>query len=131
PSFGQRVTDSLETTLELGGGIVLVSIIGGDEILFSEHPTCVSCGISLPEIAPHTFSFNSPHGACPTCAGLGVLQTIDPEQAADQMAMGSEASNASRVSMPRPLQVVGDEEIESYVPVRICPDWQRTPLEPE
>ena len=94
PSFRQRVTDSLETTLKLGGGIVLVSIIGGDEILFSEHPTCVSCGISLPEIAPHTFSFNSPHGACPTCAGLGVLQTIDPEQAADQTEMGSEASNA-------------------------------------
>src|SRR6266568_1106685 len=87
PSFRQRATDSLETTLKLGSGIVLVSIIGGDEILFSEHPTCVSCGISLPEIAPHTFSFNSPHGACPTCAGLGVLQTVDPEQMADQSAM--------------------------------------------
>ena len=131
PSFRQRVTDSLETTLKLGGGIVLVSIIGGDEILFSEHPTCVSCGISLPEIAPHTFSFNSPHGACPTCAGLGVLQTIDPEQAADQTEMGSEASNASRVSMPRPLRVVGDEEIESYVSVRICPDCRGTRLKPE
>jgi excinuclease ABC subunit A len=131
PSFRQRLTDSLETTLKLGGGIVLVSIIGGDEILFSEHPTCVSCGISLPEIAPHTFSFNSPPGACPTCAGLGVLQTIDPEQAADQTAMGSEASNASRVSMPRPLQIVGDEEIESYVSVGICPDCHGTRLKPE
>src|SRR5260370_3346142 len=91
PSFRQRVTDSLETTLKLGSGIVLVSIMGGDELLFSEHPTCVACGISLPEIAPHTFSFNSPHGACPTCAGLGVLQTVDPEQVAHTSAMGSEA----------------------------------------
>jgi excinuclease ABC subunit A len=131
PSFRQRMTDSLETTLKLGRGIVLVSIIGGDEILFSEHPTCVFCGISLPEIAPHTFSFNSPYGACPTCAGLGVLQTIDPEQVADQTAMGTEASNASHLSMPRPLQVVGDEEIESYVSVRICPDCQGTRLKPE
>ncbi len=104
PSFRQRVTDSLETTLKLGSGIVLVSIMGGDELLFSEHPTCVACGISLPEIAPHTFSFNSPHGACPTCAGLGVLQTVDPEQVADTSAMGSEA---------------------------ICPDCHGTRLKPE
>src|SRR5258708_4956937 len=82
-SFRQRVTDSLETTLKLGAGIVQVSIIGGDEMLFSEHPTCAFCGISLPEIAPHTFSFNSPHGACPTCAGLGVLPTDEPEHLAD------------------------------------------------
>src|SRR2546421_9520974 len=139
PSFRQRVTDSLETTLKLGSGILLVSIIGGDEIMFSEHPTCVSCGISLPEIAPHTFSFNSPHGACPTCAGLGVLQTVDPEQMADASAMGTEASLAERVSMPRPRRFVGVEgttpswgdEIESSISVRICPDCRGTRLKPE
>jgi excinuclease ABC subunit A len=120
PSFRQRVTDSLETTLKLGSGIVLVSIIGGDEILFSEHPTCVSCGISLPEIAPHTFSFHSPHGACPTCAGLGVLQTIDPEQIADRSAMGT---------INRPLRSV--EETESTVSVGTCPDCHGTRLKPE
>jgi excinuclease ABC subunit A len=78
-SFRQRVTDSLETTLKLGNGVVLVSIIGGEEILFSEKLACLYDGISLPEIAPRTFSFNSPHGACPTCTGLGVLQVLDPE----------------------------------------------------
>lgn len=78
-SFRQRVADSLETTLKLGGGVVLVSIIDGEEILFSEKFACVYCGISLPEIAPRTFSFNSPHGACPTCTGLGTQQEIDPE----------------------------------------------------
>src|SRR6266487_1232901 len=78
-SFRQRVADSLETTLKLGGGVVLVSIADGEEILFSENFACVYDGISLPEIAPRTFSFNSPHGACPTCTGLGTLQVIDPE----------------------------------------------------
>jgi excinuclease ABC subunit A len=79
PAFRQRLTDSLETTLKLGNGVVLVSVVDGEEILFSEKAACVYCGISLPEIAPRTFSFNSPHGACPTCTGLGVQQEIDAE----------------------------------------------------
>ncbi len=78
-AFQQRLTDSLETTLKLGGGVVLVSIVDGEEILFSEKAACVYCGISLPEIAPRTFSFNSPHGACPTCTGLGTQLEIDAE----------------------------------------------------
>src|SRR5579885_3027298 len=79
PAFRQRLADSLETTLKLGNGVVLVSVIDGEEILFSERAACVYCGISLPEIAPRTFSFNSPHGACPTCTGLGTQQEIDAE----------------------------------------------------
>ncbi|HLI91218.1 MAG TPA: excinuclease ABC subunit UvrA [Ktedonobacteraceae bacterium] len=78
-AFRQRLTDSLETTLKLGGGVVLVSVVDGEEILFSEKAACVYDNISLPEIAPRTFSFNSPHGACPTCTGLGMQQEIDPE----------------------------------------------------
>ena len=78
-SFRQRVTDSLETTLKLGNGVALVSVIDGEEILFSEKLSCVYDGFSLPEIAPRTFSFNSPHGACPTCTGLGTQQEIDAE----------------------------------------------------
>jgi excinuclease ABC subunit A len=79
PAFRQRLTDSLETTLKLGNSVVLVSVIGGEEMLFSERAACVYCGISLPDIAPRTFSFNSPHGACPACTGLGTQQEIDPE----------------------------------------------------
>ncbi len=79
PAFRQRLADSLETTLKLGSGVVLVSVVDGQEILFSEKAACVYCGISLPEIAPRTFSFNSPHGACPACTGLGTQQEIDPE----------------------------------------------------
>jgi len=74
-----RIADSVETALKLGAGAVLVSVIDGDELLFSEHFACVYCGISLGEIAPRTFSFNSPHGACPACSGLGVRMEIDPE----------------------------------------------------
>jgi len=74
-----RVADSVETALKLGAGVVLVSVIDGEEFLFSEHFACVNCGISLGEIAPRTFSFNSPHGACPDCTGLGNKLEIDPE----------------------------------------------------
>ena len=74
-----RIADSVETALKLGAGVVLVSIVDGEELLFSEHFACVHCGISLGELAPRTFSFNSPHGACPDCSGLGVKQEIDPE----------------------------------------------------
>jgi excinuclease ABC subunit A len=74
-----RIADSVETALKLGAGVVLVSIVDGEELLFSEHFACVHCGISLGEVAPRTFSFNSPHGACPACTGLGVKLEIDPE----------------------------------------------------
>ena len=74
-----RIADSVETALKLGAGVVLVSIVDGEELLFSEHFACVHCGVSLGEMAPRTFSFNSPHGACPDCTGLGNKLEIDPE----------------------------------------------------
>jgi len=73
-----RLADSLETALKLGLGVVLVKVLDGEELLFSEHFACVYCGISLGEIAPRTFSFNSPYGACPACTGLGCKLEIDP-----------------------------------------------------
>ena len=75
-----RLTDSLETALSLSGGIVIADIGPGErEMLFSQNLACPECGISMEELAPRSFSFNSPFGACPTCAGLGVLQKIDPD----------------------------------------------------
>jgi excinuclease ABC subunit A len=74
-----RIADSVETALKLGAGVILVSIVDGEERLYSEHFACVYCGISLGEIAPRTFSFNSPHGACPECMGLGFKLEIDPD----------------------------------------------------
>ena len=74
-----RLADSVETALRLGAGVTLVAIEGEEERLYSEHFACVFCGISLGELAPRNFSFNSPHGACRTCTGLGVKLDLDPE----------------------------------------------------
>jgi excinuclease ABC subunit A len=74
-----RVSDSVETALKTGGGVVLISIAGGEELLFSEKFACVECGISLGEIAPRTFSFNNPHGACSACTGIGYKLEVDPD----------------------------------------------------
>ncbi len=78
-SATSRIADSVETALKLGGGVVLIYTADGRELLFSEHYACVVCGISLGEIAPRNFSFNSPHGACPECTGLGIKLEIDPD----------------------------------------------------
>jgi excinuclease ABC subunit A len=74
-----RLADSVETALKLGGGVAKVLLEDGSEHLYSEHLACVYCGISLPGIEPRSFSFNSPHGACPHCTGLGNLLELDPD----------------------------------------------------
>ena len=75
-----RLTDSLETALSLSGGTVIADIGPGEyELLFSQNLACPDCGVSMEELAPRSFSFNSPFGACSTCAGLGVQMKIDPD----------------------------------------------------
>ena len=74
-----RVADSVETALKHGNGVVLADVQEGEEMVFSEHFACVHCGVSLPEIEPRTFSFNSPHGACTACTGLGFRLEVDPD----------------------------------------------------
>ena len=81
--MGKRLTDSVETGLLQGGGTLVVAIIKENEkdkeLLFSEKFACNYCNISFPELEPRLFSFNSPHGACPSCDGLGTKMVIDPE----------------------------------------------------
>lgn len=74
-----RLTDSLETALHLAGGKVLIDVIDGEEMLFSQNLACPECGFSMDELSPRMFSFNSPYGACPTCDGLGSRMEVDPE----------------------------------------------------
>jgi excinuclease ABC subunit A len=74
-----RVADSVESALKMAGGTVLVSIVDGDEMVFSEQFACVHCNISLGELEPRTFSFNNPHGACSTCTGLGYKLEVEPD----------------------------------------------------
>ena len=80
PEIGRRLTDSAETALALSGGILYVDVAGKEELLsFSQTYACEDCGISIEELTPRLFSFNNPHGACPTCTGLGVQLLVDPE----------------------------------------------------
>ena len=74
-----RLTDSLESALKLGEGIAVLNVIDGDDILLSEKFSCVDCGISIGEIEPRMFSFNSPFGKCDECDGLGTLMEIDED----------------------------------------------------
>jgi excinuclease ABC subunit A len=71
----RRLADSVETSLKLGGGLVGVLTEDGKTLLFSEKLACIRCGVSYPEITPRIFSFNSPHGACPACDGIGYVVT--------------------------------------------------------
>jgi len=83
PEIQSRLTDSVETCLKIAHGIIRIYYELPDktvnEVLQSEHLACVICGISMEELAPRMFSFNNPHGACPTCTGLGTTMEVDPE----------------------------------------------------
>ncbi|MHB9941997.1 excinuclease ABC subunit A [Clostridium sporogenes] len=74
-----RLADSMETALKLSEGIVIINVVGEEDILFSEKFACVDCNISIGEIAPRMFSFNSPYGKCDKCDGLGTLMEIDED----------------------------------------------------
>ena len=74
-----RLTDSIETAVNLSGGLIAVDVIGGEEMQFSQTYACDEHGISIPELTPTMFSFNSPFGACPTCTGLGMFMKVNPK----------------------------------------------------
>ena len=74
-----RLTDSIETALKLAEGLVIINIVGGEDVLYSENYACADCGISIDELAPRLFSFNSPFGKCDKCDGLGTLLEIDED----------------------------------------------------
>ena len=78
PTVQKRLTDSLETALKLASGLVVIDC-DGEETLFSVNYACPDCGISIEEIEPRMFSFNTVYGACPTCSGLGFKQFVDPD----------------------------------------------------
>jgi excinuclease ABC subunit A len=79
PDLRQRLAQSVETAAQLAEGLVVVDVIDGESTTFSENFACPEHGVGLPELEPRIFSFNSPHGACPRCTGLGAQQEIDPD----------------------------------------------------
>jgi excinuclease ABC subunit A len=79
PDLRTRLAQSVETAAQLADGLVGIDVVDGESMLFSEKFACPDHGVSLPELQPRIFSFNSPHGACPRCTGLGAQQEIDPD----------------------------------------------------
>src|ERR671915_2326179 len=79
PDLRTRLAQSVETAVALAEGLVTTDVVDGESMTFSERFACPDHGVSLPELQPRVFSFNSPHGACPRCTGLGAQQEIDPE----------------------------------------------------
>ncbi len=79
PGIEGRLTSSIENVLELAEGLMVVDVIGGERMQFSQSFACPDCGISMEEIEPRSFSFNNPFGACPDCFGLGYRMEFDPE----------------------------------------------------
>ncbi|MBU1880366.1 MAG: excinuclease ABC subunit UvrA, partial [Chloroflexi bacterium] len=138
----QRFADSIETALKLGSGIVLIShtlpdaadgASSGDrepqETLYSEHFSCVHCGISVGEIEPRTFSFNTPYGACPACTGLGSILRVDPDLvvpnpdlslAEGTIAPWSNTSNGDSYYLQLVRGVARQYHIDLHTPAR---DW--------
>ncbi len=79
PDLRHRLTQSIETATSLAEGLVTIDVVDGESMTFSENFACPEHGVSLPELEPRIFSFNSPHGACPRCTGLGSQLEIDPD----------------------------------------------------
>ena len=128
-----RVTESVETALREGEGVLTVGREDADDLVFSEQFACVACGVSLPEIEPRTFSFNSPHGACATCTGLGYQLEVDPGLVIQNRSLSllegavvpwarSGAANAWYASM---MEAVAREfDFSPHAPVRELTDAQ-------
>jgi excinuclease ABC subunit A len=80
PGIERRLTESVEIALNLADDIVVINTLDGGDRLFSRRLACTYCGVSMPEMTPRAFSFNSPHGACPDCQGLGAIYDFDPSR---------------------------------------------------
>ena len=101
PEIRPRMAESMEVALKMGQGVAYVQIVDGEQLMFSQNFACEDCGISLPEITPRMFSFNSPFGACPVCSGLGSQMEMDLElvlpDKAKSLAEGAIASMSTNV----------------------------------
>ena len=80
PGIEKRLEASIETATKLANGLVLISVVDGEDRLYSRKLACVECGTSVPELEPRSFSFNSPYGACEECSGIGSTWAFDPDK---------------------------------------------------
>jgi excinuclease ABC subunit A len=127
-----RLTDSVELSLKIGEGRMLVGVEGQEPFWLSERFACVDCGISLPPIEPRMFSFNGPHGACPTCDGLGARTVVDPERVIGEphrtlregvvLAWGRRGSVALATEVHRAVETLG---VNPDTPWKDLPEEQK------
>ncbi len=130
-----RLTDSVELALKLGEGRMLAHVEGEEPFWLSERFACIDCGISLPPIEPRMFSFNGPHGACPSCDGLGARTVVDPERCVGDaqrtlregalLAWGRRGSVALATELSRAVEALG---VSPDVPWSKLPEEQRTQI---
>lgn len=115
PDIMGRLSDSVQIALQYGDGVVLVDVVDQEELMFSERFACIDCGISMEELTPRMFSFNSPYGACPTCEGLGTRQEIDPELIINpELSLAEGGLIPWRDSKSRWLQAILESICEKY-----------------
>ena len=130
--IASRLSDSIETASGISGGVVIVDVIGGDEMLFSQNYACPEHNVSIEELAPRMFSFNNPFGACEKCTGLGVFRKIDPDliipnkelsirQGAIK-AMGWNTLDESSIAMMYYKAIADKYDISLDTPVKDLPD---------
>ena len=137
PGLERRLTDSLETALNLADGVAIIDVQDGSPLTFSQHFACPVCGLSFEDLQPRNFSFNSPYGACPECSGLGTRFQVDPglvvPQPAKSLEDGAVAPWGGRHRMryfQRLLRAVSIEEgIEFEAPFgELAPEHQHLVL---
>jgi excinuclease ABC subunit A len=129
PGINDRLADSVRTALKLTGGAVLVSVVDGEEKLYSERMACVNCGINVPPLEPRSFSFNSAYGACKRCHGLGSVLEVAPAKLipeantpSDQLAfMGAADRQGSAYLRSALLAVIKRYKADAKIPFSQLP----------
>src|SRR6188474_2094876 len=128
PDLRRRLSESVEAAAGLAAGLVEVEIVDGETLLFSEQFACLECGTSMPELEPRIFSFNSPHGACERCHGLGFQRVIDPDLVVPDPTLSLEegALQPWRLGHSRYWKRVVEAVAETY-DIDITKPWQELP----
>src|SRR5699024_348320 len=126
-----RLSDSLETALELGDGRIIIDVIDGEELVFSANHACPECGFSIDELEPRLFSFNSPFGACTACDGLGTKLEVDEDllipdwtKSLNEHAIAAWAPISSQYYPQLLKSVCAHYEIDMDIPLKDIPKEQ-------
>jgi excinuclease ABC subunit A len=126
PGIEKRLEASIETSTRLANGLVIISVVGGDERLYSRKLACVECDTSVPELEPRSFSFNSPYGACEQCAGIGSSWAFDPDKVivdpAKPLLDGALGPGASSTRVAKKV-----EEAAKALKVKLSTPWEKIP----